>query len=319
MSALRITSVRGVQGQFYLQYDAQLTAQWPSEISLEADSDRVGEDYPALDAVPMMKETKGSRQVEPLTALPKFVRNVHFDTAIDIPEEWFRRDMTGQIQVRINDLVNAATSHWAHLTAPLIINGTTGQATDGKFYFATDHERGISGVQSNLLTISLATIPVTGNTTGSTPANPAVNHMQYAIAKAIAQLRGFVNDKKEPINESATEFLWFGPTSLGHQAASAVALPRGTDANEIPLMPGHSVRVVDTARANAWTDRFVIFRRGAMSKAMILQQETAPRLLTKGPGSEYAIDNFAYFFGIDTWRQADYGMWEHACQVILTA
>lgn len=319
MSDVSITSIRGIQGQFYLALEADLTSQWPMEIGMMAESSQVGEEYPHLDDVPMMEKTSGGRQSQPLTGLPKFVRNEHFDAAIDIPEEWFRRDQTGQIQIRIDDLVRATNTHWAHLTAPLIINGTTGLATDGKFFFATDHERGESGVQSNLLTISLGSIPSSGGVTNSTPDNPAVSHMQYAISLAIAQLRGFVSDKAQPLNESAEDFLWFGPTTLGVSASNAVAMPRGTDVNEVLVRPGHTVRVVDTARANSWTDRFAVFRRDSMGKAFILQEETAPRLQTKGPGSEYAMDTYRYKFGVDSWRQADYGMWQHAVQVILTA
>lgn len=317
MSSLKITSVQGVQSEFYLQHEAAATADWPALIGLMASSSRVGEDYPHLDDVPMMEETKGSRQEDQQTGLPKFIRNKHFDAGMSIPEEWFRRDMTGQIQVRIGDLVASSTTHWAHISSPLIINGTAELATDGKFFFATDHERGISGVQSNLLTISLATIPVTGNVSGSTPDNPAVSHMQYAISKAVAQMRGFVSDKAQPLNESAMDFLWWGPTTLGPAASNAVAIPRGTDVNEVLVGPGRTVQVVDTARANSWTDRFVVFRRGPMGKALILQEETEPRLLTLGQNSDYFKRNFAYFFGVDSWRNADLGMWQHAVQVIL--
>ena len=63
MSDVSITSIKGIQGQFYLALEADLTAQWPMEIGMMADSSRVGEDYPHLDDVPMMEKTSGGRNV----------------------------------------------------------------------------------------------------------------------------------------------------------------------------------------------------------------------------------------------------------------
>jgi phage major head subunit gpT-like protein len=41
------------------------------------------------------------------------------------------------------------------------------------------------------------------------------------------------------------------------------------------------------------------------------------QLKVKGSGSEYEFDNDAHQYGIDTWRNVGYGMWQNSCLVTL--
>jgi phage major head subunit gpT-like protein len=66
---------------------------------------------------------------------------------------------------------------------------------------------------------------------------------------------------------------------------------------------------------SSWTEAFAVFRADSEVKSLIRQEETKPKLKVKGEGSEYEFDNDAHQYGIDTWRNVGYGMWQMACLV----
>jgi hypothetical protein len=110
------------------------------------------------------------------------------------------------------------------------------------------------------------------------------------------------------------------PMSLMHVALQAVATPMQVDASQTALSElqrDFSIKAVANPRFTSWTDRFPVFRTDSLTKACIRQEETAVNLKVKGYGSEYEFDNDAHQYGIDTWRNVDYGMWQMACLVTL--
>ena len=66
-----------------------------------------------------------------------------------------------------------------------------------------------------------------------------------------------------------------------------------------------------------WTDSFAVFRTDSPIKALIRQTEQEVELKAKAEGSEFEFDNDAHQYGVDTWRNAAYGNWRHACQVTM--
>jgi phage major head subunit gpT-like protein len=61
-----------------------------------------------------------------------------------------------------------------------------------------------------------------------------------------------------------------------------------------------------------WTDKFVTFRTDGGVKPLIRQEETTPQIKVKDENSEFAFDNDAVQFGIDTWRNVGFGRWQGA-------
>lgn len=303
---------RAVQGMFYRRLEQNPGLAWIDALGMRMTSDQEVETYAWLGQAPVMREWVGGRHAKGFRANGLEVRNLHFEATIDIPVAWMRRDKTGQVQVRINELADRSQTHWASLLSQLIINGESTVCYDGQYFFDTDHEEGDSGQQSNDIQVDISGLPVTNN--GSTTA-PSVGEMQQSILQGVQKIYSFKDDQGEPMNENAQQFLVQVPISLWNVANAAVALPMidNGDSNVIPVSD-FSIRVVPNARLT-WTDKFAVYRTDGSVKPFILQSETDVDLKVKAEGSEYEFDNDAHQYGIDAWRNVAYGYWQHACLV----
>lgn len=306
---------RAVIGRFYLTLEQDEGVRWINNISMMFDSDQESETYPWLGQVPVMREWIGGRQATGFNANGIEVRNKHFEATIEIPVSWMRRDKTGQVNIRIDDLATRANAHWASLLSTLLINGESTVCYDGQYFFDTDHSEGKSGTQSNDIQVDISAVPATHH--GSVT-EPSVAEMRAAILKGVRQIIGFKDDQGEPLNEAAMQFMVKVPISLMDIAQSAVSLPLvdSGDSNIIPAQPFFNISVVPNARLS-WTDKFAILRTDGSAKPLIRQQETDVDLKVKAEGSEFEFDNDAHQYGIDAWRNVAYGFWQHACLVTM--
>ncbi len=144
--------------------------------------------------------------------------------------------------------------------------------------------------------------------------------MQWAITAAISAITGFKDDQGEPMNENATSFLVMVPVTFYLAAMQAMVLPMqsaGQTAMDA-FKNKFNIEVVPNTRLSSWTTSFAVFRTDSMVKPLIRQEEMALDLKVKGYGSEYEFNNDAHQYGIDTWRNVGFGLWQHACYVTLT-
>lgn len=309
-----LLSSRAIIGMYYLRLEQNTGMGWCNLISNYFTSDQDSETYPWLSQAPQMREWVGGRNAKGFTDNGITIKNKHFETTIEFRLKDVRRDKTGQVRVRINDMADRTNSHWATLCSALIASGESLVCYDTKYFFATDHTEGKSGAQSNLLTVTLASLPAQVH---GTTAAPSVEEMQQCILKAIAQIKGFKDDQGEPMNENAGQFLVMVPTSLWMTAQAAVknTVLTSNAVNLIPNLEGIQISVVENARLNAWTTKFVVFRTDGSVKPIIRQEEAPVALKAKAEGSEYEFDNDAWQFGVDTWRNCGLGLWQHTCLV----
>lgn len=315
MSGAALSS-RAIIGRFYLALEQAIGASWIGQISMLFDSDQSGEEYKWLGQVPAMREWIGGRLAKGFRDNGITITNKHFEATIDLLVAWMRRDKTGQIDVRINELAERSNSHWASLLSTLIVNGPSTVCYDGQFFFDTDHSEGDSGTQDNDITVDISALPaaVHGVITAPSP-----EEMQQAILKGITQITSFVDDQGEPMNENAENFLVMVPQSLYIPAVNGITMPRSTYPSEqSPLPAGMNVSVAANARLSSWTDSFAVFRTDGAAAPFIRQQETEVMMKAKAEGSEYEFDNDAHQYGIDAWRNVGYGYWQHACYVTMT-
>lgn len=316
--ALELLSSRAIIGAYYARLEQNIGAAWIDPISNYFTSDMPTETYVWLGMSPAMRQWVGGRQAKGFRENKISIDNLHFEATLEILTRDLRRDKTGQVMVRINDLADRTVAHWASLLSSLVLNGASTVGYDGQNFFSTTHAEGKSGTQSNKLTQSLAAIPaqVHGSAT-----SPSVEEMQYLILAAIAQIKSFKDDQGEPMNEGAQQFVVMVPTSLWLKAEAATknAVLTSNAVNLIPNLTGIQIGVVENARLNSWTDRFAVFRADGSVKPLIRQEETGVVMKAKAEGSEYEFDNDAWQFGVDTWRNVGMGYWQQSCQVIMTA
>ena len=304
---------KGIIGAFFKRLSQNNGLGWVNAISFDSTSDSESEEYGWLGQVPVLREWIGSRQAKGLNDYSFVIRNKKYEATIEILKSWIRRDKTSQILSRVGELADRANTHWAQLISKLIEEGASTTCYDGQYFFDTDHEEGKSGVQSNKISVDISALPAE---THGTVTAPSVEEFQQAVLKAISKIMSFKDDQGEPMNESVSSFVVMVPTDLYFIAMNAASVLRGTNINE-QLPTGLSVEIVTNPRLT-WTDRFAVFVSGSSAGAFIKQEETAIDLKVKGEGSEYEFDNDAHQYGVDTNRAAGYGLWQEACQVIMT-
>lgn len=311
-----ITS-RAVIGAYYARLDAGANIPWINGCSNLFNSDQDSETYAWLGMTPAMREWIGGRNAKGFKESSVIIRNKHYEATLEVALKDVRRDKSGQVMARVNDLADRSMTHWGSLLSTLIVAGESAVCYDGQYFFDTDHSEGSSGSQSNDLSIDISTLPASVH--GVITA-PSVEEMQQCILQAIAAIQSFKDDQGEPMNESASEFVVVVPTSMYLTALSAVTvLTMNAGAfNILAQIPGLRVSVQMNARLNAsWTAQFAVFRTDGSVKSMIRQEETSGELKAKAEGSEYEFDNDAWQFGVDSWRNVGYGLWQQACLVTM--
>lgn len=315
MSALGLSS-RAIIGSFYARLEQNAGLGWLNAVSMLFNSDQDVETYKWLGNVPQMREWIGGRNAKGFRENGVEIRNLHFEATIEILVREMRRDKTGQIMVRVNELADRTNSHWASLLTTLMLNGASTVCYDGQFFFDTDHSEGDSGTQSNSISVDISTLPTQAH--GSVTV-PSAEEMQQAILAGVQQIIGFKDDQGEPMNETAAQFLVVVPTSLLNVARTAVAAPMliAGATNIITATPDFSIGVVANPRLT-WTDKFMVVRADGQVKPFIRQQETDVMLKSKAEGSEFEFDNDAHQHGVDVWRNVGYGYWQHAVLVTMT-
>ena len=304
-------SSRAVIGRFYKTLEQDIGASWISLISNEFNSDQASETYPWLGQVPRLREWIGGRQAKGFNEQSITIVNKHYEDTIEVLKREMRRDKTGQIMARIDEFARASNDHWASLLSTLIINGESTACYDGQYFFDTDHAEADSGTQSNDLSVDISALATAVH--GSTTA-PSPGEMQQVILQAIQAIYGFKDDRGEPMNSRATAFLVMTPIPLMNVALTAARMDMIDNGNRnvLPNVGLFTVDVVPNARLT-WTDKIVVFRTDGGIKPLIRQQETPVDLKVKAEGSEFEFDYDAHQYGIDTWRNVGYGLWQHAC------
>lgn len=307
---MNLITSRAVIGMYYEALQANSGAAWIDGVSNYFTSDQASESYPWLDQAPALREWVGGRHAKGFTENGIDIANKHFEATIEIALRDLRRDKTGQIQARINELAERGNTHWASLLSTLIVNGETAVCYDGQYFFDTDHAEGSSGSQSNDITTDISGLPATVHGTATAP---SPEEMQQAILASITQMYKFVDDKGEPLNETASSFMVLVPVGLSQAALAALSMVRAAAASTFAI-DNFNIGVALNPRLTAagWTDKFVTVRTDGSIKPFIRQEETAPGLKVKDENSEFAFDNDAIQVGIDTWRNVGYGRWQGA-------
>jgi hypothetical protein len=295
-----------VIGRFYRRLEELASAAWWTRLAMQFSSTQESETYRWLGMVPQVREWKGGRLVQPLRRAGTTIVNKVWEATIRVDADEFRRDKSGQIMVRINELARRVATHPNRLLTQLMLNGESAHAYDGAPYFGT-HSEGDSGSQSNLITVDVAT-----------PAAPTDAEMYGAIVRGISTLMGLHDDQGEPMNESASQFMVVVPMTF--LAPTLIALSsRNFDANDNPLTNRRPFSVEWVANPRlTWTDRFAIFRIDGDARPFIFQEELPVQVHALAEGSELEANENQHQYGVKAIHECGYGFWQNACLVQLT-
>lgn len=313
MSKNKGLSSRAIIGRFFQRLEVAQAASWVNQIGMHFESDQESETYKWLGQAPAMREWVGGRHAKGFSENGITITNKHFEATMDVPVPWMRRDKTGQIMVRVDELVGRTVTHWQSLLSGLIANGETGVCYDGQYFFDTDHSEGDSGAQSNSITVDISAVPASVHGTTTVPSTEEIRAM---ILKAVETMLGLKDDQAEPMNEMAREFLVQVPTAWFSNAAAAINNPvvGGGDTNVMTNLDGYTFRLAVNPRLT-WTDKLAVFRADGNVKPFILQEEQGVQVSAIAEGSELEFKEDRHEYGVDAWRNVGYGFWQHACLV----
>jgi len=297
---------QGIVGRFFRRLEEFAESAWWTRLAMRFESNQEAETYRWLGMVPQVREWKGGRQVRPLRAQGQTIVNKVWESTIRVDADEQRRDKTGQILVRINEMARRVATHPNKLLTSLMLAGETDPAYDGQPFFSTSHSEGDSGTQSNSVTHDVAT-----------PTAPSDAEMYAAIVKGIAQILTFRDDQGEPMNESAREFLVMVP--MPFLSSTLIALSsQQIDASSNPLAGGGPFRVTWVANPRlTWTDRFAVFRTDGETRPFIFQEELPVQVQVLAEGSELEINENQHQYGVKAIHAAGYGFWQDAVLVTL--
>ena len=310
---------RAIIGRFFNRLDAYVGTTWLDLVSKYFPSDQASETYNWLGMVPAMREWIGGRQAKGFRENGITIVNKKFEATLEILCDWIRRDKTGQIDIRIDELVIRCVEHWTELLSTLITNGTgdtSGLCYDGQYFFDSDHSEGDSGTQLNLLAAAqVAALDVT------TATAPTASEAVKAILGVIAYMLTYKDDQGKPINANAKNFLVMTSPLLWPYLAPAVVTNQITsgETNVIKALEADGFKISLACNPLlTYTTQFVTFRTDAPMKSLIRQEEEAMKVDSQAEGSHEEFTNDRHLYGVKAIRNVGYGMWQHAAHATLS-
>jgi phage major head subunit gpT-like protein len=309
-------SSRAIIGRFYQTLEAVLGKSWMTLISMLITSNQESETYKWLGQTAAMDEWKGKRRAQGLRPMPPYTLiNKIFDATLDIDIDDLRRDKTGQVMIRVDEMAARAAMHWEKLGSDLILAGETALCYDGLYFFAANHAEGDSGTQKNLLVYTDVPALEVTTTTAPTP-----YEMAQAILGVIQYFYTLKDDLAEPINGDARSFMAMVPVPFWGAAVAAMTgatLNTGAGSVDNPLLALSkdqqvNISVIPNPRLSAWTTSFAVFRTDGRAKPLIMQEEYGVQTKAIAEGSEMEKNDRKHRYIVEASRNAGYGYWQHA-------
>jgi len=295
-----------VVGRFFRRLEEFANAAWWTRLAMRFGSNQESETYRWLGMVPQVREWIGGRQVRPLRSQGLTIANKLWESTIRVDADEQRRDKSGQVLIRVNELARRVATHPNKLLTDLILAGATDLAYDGSAFFSASHSEGDSGAQSNSISVDVAT-----------PTDPSAEEMREAIVEGVSQVIRFVDDQAEPMNESAREFLVMVP--MGFLSSTLTALSsQQINSSSNPLASAGPYRIDWVANPRlTWTDKFAIFRTDGESRPFIFQEELPVQVQILAEGSELEMNENQHQYGVKAIHAAGYGFWQDAALITL--
>ena len=309
-----------IVGDFFAALQEYMASSWIERLSMRFSSSAEQETYKWLGFPPAMREWIGGRHAKGFRENGLTIINKDFEATLEVPVSWLRRDTTGQLRIRINELARRAGGHWAKLLSTLIQNGTgstSGLCYDGQYFFDNDHSEGNSGTQLNLL--AAAQVPALNVTTATAP---TTTEAVKAILGVIGYMLSYKDNEGEPMNSEAREFLVMTGVELWPYLVPAIVSQQITsgETNVIEALrkEGFNINIVANPRLTSFTDKFLCFRTDAPAKSFISQEEVPIEMDVIGEGSEEEFKNKRHLYGVKATRNVGYGYWQYAAHATLS-
>jgi phage major head subunit gpT-like protein len=264
-----------------------------------------------------MREWVGGRLEKGIRDEVYTLRNIKYEATIPAFVDEMRRDKTGQLMFRIQELAARTATHWEGLLSTLINAGASTVCYDGQYFFDTDHSSGDSGTLVNKVSSThVAALDVT------TAAAPTTAEMVAALMGCISYLFKYKDDRGEPINQNAKQFAVMVPIGgatnfLGTVFDALVSQNLSSGQSNALLGTGWGIKVIPNPRLTD-TTVFYLFRTDGPMKPFIMQSELGVQTSSLTQGSDEEFKNDRHLFGVKANRNVGYGFWQYAMHATLS-
>jgi len=250
------------------------------------------EKYGWLGQSPIMREWKSERILSGLADYDYTLPNVDYEATLKVDKNVMEDDQLGAVKIRVRDLAIKAKLHSRKLFFEKLVSGTSDLCYDGQAFFSAAHpESGAS--QTNLYT-----------STSSAPYTAAEFSVDFIGARA--QMRGYVDDQGEPVNEGDLDLIIVGSPSLEgvvDQVISADILNNATN-----TLKGAAKKLISSRLSG---ETWYLVNQAGEVKAFIEQERQAIKFESLEKG-ERAFMRKELLFGVDKRAGFGYGLWNKA-------
>jgi len=288
--------------------------------TIPSDSDQ--ENYRWLGSVPVMREWGTGRKAKGLHSEEYNVKNLKYESTIEVDRDEIADDQTGQIAIRVKEQAQRAAWHKDYLIAQLLLNGSgTGyNSYDGVPFFDAAHVSGLSGTQANEANFDVTTV-VSASPVPFEPDSTTLYGPQTALAAfntAVAAMLTFKDDQGEYMHRShiggwvvvcspARLYTWikaFGATVLGES---------GTN---VPVVggPPRIISMPDLTSAAV----FYVLKTDGVVRPFIFQDREPIEFTSLERDSDEGFRREKYLYGVRARYRVTYGQWQHAYAMTMT-
>lgn len=130
-------SSRAIIGRYYQRLEQNPGLEWINALSNYFTSDQESETYRWLGQVPAMREWVGGRQAKGFRDNGITIENKHFEATLELLVRELKRDKTGQVMVRVDELADRTNAHWSKLLSDLVANADN----RGRFFLTRTQEK----------------------------------------------------------------------------------------------------------------------------------------------------------------------------------
>lgn len=278
-------------------------------------SDADQENYGWLGSVPPMREWGTGRKAKGLHAEEYNVKNLKYESTIEVDRDEISDDQTGQIAIRVKEQAQRAAWHKDYLISQLLLNGSTAgfNSYDGVPFFDASHVSGLSGAQANEGNFTVATYA--GANLYDEPASTTAYGPQTALIAfndAVAALMALKDDQGEYMHRDYAGgwAVVCAPTKVytWAKAFGAQILPQ-TGSNVMP--PGAPPRVIpmpDLTSASVW----YLLKLDSVVRPFIFQDREPVEYMALEKDSDEGFRREKYLYGVRARYRITYGQWQHA-------
>ncbi len=294
-----------LRGEFLKKFDTdgKLThfLRWATRLASKGDT----ENYRWLGSVPQMREWGTGRLARGLNVESYDVRNLKYESTLEVDRDEISDDQLGHIRIRVNELARRAATHKDYLIGQLLINGASSgfNSYDGVTFFNDAHVSGASGSQDNKLTAAIAD-------------KDAVTTVEFkaAFRAAFAAMQTFVDDQGEPMVLDSQGLVIVVPAAMQFAAREAMNAAIISSTSNVDAGMAEVVSFPYLTDTDTW----YLLKVNEAIRPLIFQDREPIEFAALEKGSEQEFLREKYLYGVRARYRMTYGYWQYAIRYVFT-